>query len=67
MLDVEYDFVVIGVGLVGCVVVDGLFCCGCYSVLLIEVGGVDCNFWIKVFVGYVMNFRNCVLNWVYYM
>jgi choline dehydrogenase len=66
MSDAEYDFVVIGAGSAGCAVVDGLSRCGRYSVLVIEAGGADRNLWIKVPVGYAMNFRNRALNWAYH-
>lgn len=61
----KFDFVVVGVGLVGCVFVNCLFEDGCYFVVLVEVGFLDCNFWIYILVGYFCMMGNLNMDWCY--
>ncbi len=59
----EYDFVVIGAGSAGCILADQLTASGRYTVLLIEAGGSDRKFWIKVPIGYGKTIRDESLTW----
>lgn len=61
-----YDYVVVGAGSAGCALVERLTRDGRTRVLLIEAGGSDRRFWIKVPVGYGVNFANPRLNWSYH-
>ncbi|UWQ60946.1 GMC family oxidoreductase N-terminal domain-containing protein (plasmid) [Leisingera caerulea] len=60
-----FDFIIVGAGSAGCVLADKLTASGRYNVLLIEAGGTDRRFWIKVPVGYGFTFSNPAVNWRY--
>ncbi|UWQ77079.1 GMC family oxidoreductase [Leisingera sp. M658] len=60
-----YDFIIAGAGSAGCVLADKLTANGRYTVLLIEAGGTDRRFWIKVPVGYGFTFSDPAVNWRY--
>lgn len=60
-----FDFIIVGAGSAGCVLADKLTENGRYKVLLIEAGGTDRRFWIKVPVGYGFTFSNPAVNWRY--
>lgn len=60
-----YDFIIIGAGSAGCVLANRLTQCGRYSVCLIEAGGSDQRFWIKVPLGYGFTFSDPKVNWCY--
>ncbi|MEM5475697.1 GMC family oxidoreductase N-terminal domain-containing protein [Pacificibacter sp. AS14] len=62
----NFDFVIVGAGSAGCVLANRLTECGRYKVLLLEVGGSDAQFWIKVPLGYAINVSNPALNWGYH-
>lgn len=62
----EYDYVIVGAGSAGCVMADRLSRDGRFRVLLLEAGGSDARMWIKIPVGYAINFANPVLNWGYH-
>ncbi|THH36275.1 choline dehydrogenase [Aliishimia ponticola] len=62
----SYDYVVVGAGSAGCALVERLTRDGRTRVLLIEAGGSDREFWIKVPLGYAVNFANPKLNWNYH-
>jgi choline dehydrogenase len=47
-----YDYIVVGAGSAGCVVANRLSADPACRVLLLEAGGVDRNFWLKLPVGY---------------
>ncbi|MFD1157218.1 GMC family oxidoreductase [Roseovarius aestuarii] len=61
----EFDFIIIGAGSAGCVLADRLTANGNNKVLLIEAGGSDAKFWIKVPLGYGMTYADPKLNWGY--
>jgi choline dehydrogenase len=59
----EYDYVIIGAGSAGCVLADQLTASGRYTVLLVEAGGSDRKFWIKVPIGYGKTIGDESLTW----
>ena len=61
----EFDYVIVGAGSAGCVLADRLTQCGKFSVLLLESGGSDARFWVKVPLGYAINVSNPAVNWGY--
>ena len=61
----EFDFIVVGAGSAGCVLANRLTASGKHSVLLLEAGGSDRHFWLKVPIGYGMSFYNPKVNWMY--
>jgi choline dehydrogenase len=62
----QYDFIVVGAGSAGCVLADRLSRNGRFSVLVLEAGGSDARMWIKIPVGYAINYANPRLNWGYH-
>ncbi len=64
MSDMEFDYI-IGAGSAGCVLADCLTRNGRTTVLVIEAGGSDARFWIKVPVGYGFTFSDPRVNWRY--
>ena len=62
----EYDFIVIGAGSAGSVVASRLAENNKYNVAIIEAGKKDNNIWIKIPIGYYMNFKNKKINWNYF-
>jgi len=61
----EYDFIIVGAGSAGCVLANRLTENGKFSVLLIEAGGSDLNFWIWMPIGYGKTFYKPGVNWMY--
>lgn len=61
----KFDFIIVGAGSAGCVLADKLSESGQYTVLLIEAGGTDKRFWIKVPLGYGFTFSDSRVNWCY--
>lgn len=62
----SYDYIVVGAGSAGCALAERLTRDGRTRVLLLEAGGSDRRFWIKVPIGYAVNFANPRLNWNYH-
>ncbi|WP_424931366.1 GMC family oxidoreductase [Amaricoccus macauensis] len=62
----DFDYVIVGAGSAGCVLADRLSAGGRHSVLILEAGGSDRQFWIKVPVGYAINYAKPALNWGYH-
>lgn len=48
----EFDYIIVGAGSAGCVVANRLSADNSHRVLLLEAGGWDRNFWLKLPVGY---------------
>lgn len=61
----EYDFIIVGAGSAGSVLADRLSRDGRYSVLVLEAGGSDLNFWIWMPIGYGRTFYRPSVNWMY--
>lgn len=61
----SYDFIIVGAGSAGCVLANRLSASGTYRVLLIEAGGSDRRFWIKVPLGYGKTYDDPSVNWTY--
>ncbi|MGD0430541.1 MAG: choline dehydrogenase [Acetobacteraceae bacterium] len=61
----EADFVVVGAGSAGCVMAARLSEDPATSVILLEAGGKDTNFWIHVPLGYGKTFADKRVNWMF--
>lgn len=61
-----FDFIIVGAGSAGCILANRLSECGKYSVLLLEAGGRDNSYWLKIPVGFARTYYNPDYNWMYY-
>lgn len=61
----QFDYIIIGAGSAGCVLADRLSADGRHKILILEAGGSDNRFWIKVPLGYGMTFFDRRVNWAY--
>jgi choline dehydrogenase len=61
----EFDYIVVGAGSAGCVLADKLSKAGTHTVLVLEAGGTDKNFWIRTPIGYGRTFFDPRINWMY--
>ncbi len=61
----EFDYIIVGAGSAGCVLADRLSQMPNCKVLVIEAGGSDARFWIKVPLGYAFTFSDPRVNWRY--
>jgi choline dehydrogenase len=61
----RYDFIIVGAGSAGCVLANRLTEDGRRSVLLLEAGPRDTDFWIHVPLGYGKLFTRTDINWAY--
>ncbi|PWV98234.1 choline dehydrogenase [Hoeflea marina] len=60
-----FDFIVIGAGSAGCVIASRLSERTGLKVLVLEAGGSDRNFWVRMPIGYGKAFHHPGLNWKY--
>lgn len=65
MEPLEFDYIIVGAGSAGCVLANRLTACGKFTVLLLESGGSDAQFWVKIPLGYAVNVNNPAVNWGY--
>jgi choline dehydrogenase len=65
MSPVEFDYVIVGAGSAGCLLANRLSANPDHRVLLIEAGGRDNWFWIKVPVGYLYTIANPRTDWCF--
>ena len=63
--DETFDFIVIGAGSAGCVLANRLSADPSRRVLVLEAGGSDFNFWVRMPIGYGKTFYHPRLNWRY--
>ena len=61
----EFDFIIVGAGSAGCLLANRLSANADHRVLLIEAGGKDDWFWIKVPVGYLYTIANPRTDWCF--
>ncbi len=61
----SHDFIIVGAGSAGCVLADRLSESGRFSVLVLEAGGSDRNFWVQMPIGYGKTFHHPRMNWRY--
>ncbi len=59
------DYIIVGGGTAGCVVAERLSASGRDRVLLLEAGGSDERFWVRVPIGYGRTFNDPAVNWMY--
>jgi choline dehydrogenase len=60
-----FDFVIVGAGAAGCVLANKLSASGKHTVLLLEAGGSDDRFYVKMPMGYGKLFYDPSVNWMY--
>ncbi|HLS19819.1 MAG TPA: GMC family oxidoreductase N-terminal domain-containing protein, partial [Paracoccaceae bacterium] len=61
----EFDYIIIGAGSAGCVLAERLSKDGNSTVLVLEAGGSDRNFWIRMPIGYGRTFFDPRINWMF--
>lgn len=61
----DFDFIIVGAGSAGCLLANRLSANPDHRVLLIEAGGKDNRFWIKVPVGYLYTIANPRTDWCF--
>jgi len=63
--DESFDYVIVGAGTAGCVLAQRLSARSRNRVLLLEAGGSDRRFWIRVPIGYGRTYNDPRVNWMY--
>ncbi|HET7409556.1 MAG TPA: GMC family oxidoreductase N-terminal domain-containing protein [Paracoccaceae bacterium] len=63
--DEAFDYVIVGAGSAGCVLANRLSEDGRATVLVLEAGGSDRNFWIAMPIGYGRTYYDARVNWKY--
>ena len=61
----SYDYIIVGAGSAGCVLANRLSADPSVRVLLLEAGGKDDYFWIKVPIGYLYTMMNPRTDWCF--
>lgn len=61
----DYDYIIVGAGTAGCVLANRLSHSGRHRVLLLEAGGTDRRFFIRLPIGYARTFNDPRVNWMY--
>ncbi|MBL8336160.1 MAG: GMC family oxidoreductase N-terminal domain-containing protein [Rhodoferax sp.] len=59
-----WDTIIVGAGSAGCVLAHRLSADPSHRVLLLEAGGTDRRFWVRVPIGYARTFRDPAVNWM---
>jgi choline dehydrogenase len=59
----NFDFIIVGAGSAGCLLANRLTSSGKFRVLLLEAGGSDRRFMIRMPIGYGHSFYNPKVNW----
>ncbi len=59
------DYIIVGGGTAGCVVAERLSASDRDRVLLLEAGGSDRRFWVRVPIGYGRTYNDPTVNWMY--
>ena len=65
IVELEFDYVIIGAGSAGSVLANRLSADGKFSVLVLEAGGSDRRFWVQTPIGYGKTFYDESVNWKY--
>ena len=60
-----FDYIVVGAGTAGCVLASRLSESAQRRVLVLEAGGSDLRFWVRVPIGYGRTFNDPRVNWMY--
>jgi choline dehydrogenase len=61
----NFDYIIVGAGTAGCVLAARLSARSRNRVLLLEAGGSDRRFWVRVPIGYGRTFNDPRVNWMY--
>ena len=61
-----FDYIIIGAGAAGSVLADRLSASGRHRILVLEAGGSDYRFWVRMPLGYGRTFNDSQVNWKYH-